>query len=92
MTPFTPEDYDRLIAPRTLATAGGTYVTDGRRLFRVVSPLAAPPDLEVAELEDCMTLETDSYSPGELWAMRLVLVKRGAADVVADPVAVPVPA
>jgi hypothetical protein len=92
MTPMSPEEYERLIAPRTLAAAGGSYVTDGRRLFRVVSPLAAPPDLEVAELEDCMTLETDSYSPGELWAMRLVLVRREAAAVVAEPVALPVSA
>jgi hypothetical protein len=67
---------DALLAPRTLATAAGSYVTDGRRLFRVVSPLAAPPELEAAELEDCMTLESDCYTAGELWAMRLILVRR----------------
>ena len=62
--------------PRTLATTAGAYVTDGRRLFRVVSPLAAPPDWETAELEDCATLETSSYTPAQLWAMGLVLVRR----------------
>ena len=64
------------LAPRTLATAP-CYVTDGLRLFRVVSPLAVPPDWTSAELEDCMTLERDTYSPGELWQMRLVPVKLG---------------
>jgi hypothetical protein len=91
MTELTPDEYDRLIAPRTLATAGGSYVTDGRRLFRVVSALAAPPELEVAELEDCMTLETASYSPGELWALRLVMVRRRSADVAPDALGAPVP-
>ncbi len=72
---------DASTAPRTLATTADSYVTDGRRLFRVVSPLASPPDWEHAELEDCMTLETSSYSPAQLWSMGLVLVRRtDAAD------------
>jgi hypothetical protein len=79
MTLMTPEEYERLIVPRTLATAAGSYVTDGLRLFRVVSPLASGPELETAELEDCLTLEVETYSPGELWAMRLVLVRSAAA-------------
>jgi hypothetical protein len=67
------------LAPRTLATAP-CYVTDGLRLFRVVSPLAVPPDWTSAELEDCMTLETVSYTPAQLWSMGLVLVRRTDAD------------
>jgi hypothetical protein len=46
MTLMTPEEYERLIVPRTLATAAG---------------------------------EVETYSPGELWAMRLVLVRSAAA-------------
>jgi hypothetical protein len=67
---------DASTAPRTLATTAGAYVTDGRRLFRVISPLASPPDWETAELEDCVTLETISYTPAQLWAMGLCLVRR----------------
>ena len=74
-----------VIEPRTLATLAGAYVTDGRRLFRVVSPLAAPPDAQSADLEDCKTLEVDSYSASELWAMRLVLVKAPHRDVDLSP-------
>lgn len=53
------------------------YVTDGRRLFRIVSlfqPGAARP---VAELEDCMTLEIGRYTPDDLFEMRLRPVNPG---------------
>jgi hypothetical protein len=46
------------------------YVTDGRRLFRIVS-LFEPNSSAVAELEDCMTLEIERYSPDDLFGMRL---------------------
>ena len=55
------------------------YVTDGWRLFRVISgfDLIEEP---VALLEDCRTLATLTYSPDELWAMRLRLVKPASPD------------
>lgn len=47
------------------------YVTDGRRLFRVISLFDPSTNPAVAELEDCMTLSTHSYSPDELFRMGL---------------------
>ncbi len=47
------------------------YITDGRRLFRVVSRFAADQRPRVASLEDCLTLRVRTYSPGELAAMKL---------------------
>jgi hypothetical protein len=52
------------------------YVTDGRRLFRVVS-LFDPNSDAVAELEDCMTLEIGRYSPDDLYRMGLRPVSVG---------------
>lgn len=48
----------------------GAYLTDGRRLFRVVARLHAEPRA-VAVLEDCFTLELGRYTPLELWRMNL---------------------
>jgi hypothetical protein len=48
-----------------------SYLTDGRRLFRVVSPFAAGTEHVRAFLEDCLTLEVRAYSPAELHGMRL---------------------
>jgi hypothetical protein len=48
-----------------------SYLTDGRRLFRVVSPFAAGKEHLCASLEDCLTLEVRTYSPAELREMRL---------------------
>jgi hypothetical protein len=53
----------------------GGYVTDDRRLFRVVSQFAFAGDHVVASLEDCRTLEVRDYSPGELHAMGLRAVR-----------------
>ncbi len=47
----------------------GVYVTDGTRLFRVVSPHQSL--FPTAELEDCTSLEVESYTSDELYAMRL---------------------
>jgi hypothetical protein len=52
------------------------YVTDGRRLFRVVS-LFDPDASPAAELEDCMTLEIERYSPDDLFGMALRPVQPG---------------
>jgi hypothetical protein len=51
--------------------APDSYFTDGRRLFRVVSQIAAGEDSGFAALEDCRSLEVHSYLQGELAGMRL---------------------
>jgi hypothetical protein len=45
----------------------GSYLTDGRRLFRVVSPLTPPTRRGIATLEDCRTLDLGVYTAEELW-------------------------
>jgi len=47
------------------------YLTDGRRLFRVLSRFAAVGEDACASLEDCATLEVRAYTPEELCAMKL---------------------
>ncbi len=56
---------------RSEPLAPDSYVTDGRRLFRVVSQFAAGEEHRFASLEDCLTLEVRAYAPGELAAMKL---------------------
>jgi hypothetical protein len=53
------------------------YVTDGRRLFRIISLFEPGSARPTAELEDCMTLEVGRYSPDDLFEMRLRPVIRG---------------
>lgn len=48
----------------------GVYLTDGRRLLRVVSQFSTAPR-RFAALEDCRTLDVRRYSPLELWRMNL---------------------
>jgi hypothetical protein len=65
----------RRTIPPAAAARPDAYLTDGRRLFRVVEQL--DPSLErPALLEDCMTLELHPYSPTELWEMGLREVGR----------------
>lgn len=47
------------------------YVTDGERLFRVVSPVDPELGIDDAVLEDCATLTWRVYSHVELWWLRL---------------------
>jgi hypothetical protein len=56
-------------AGQTEQFAPGVYVTDGIRLFRVISP--GQSLFPSAELEDCITLEVHRYFSDELFAMRL---------------------
>jgi hypothetical protein len=59
---------------RTPTPAGllpDSYLTDGRRLFRVIAQFAARGDRKTASLEDCFTLEVQAYSAAELAAMKL---------------------
>ena len=53
----------------------GSYLTDGWRLYRVVEPLDPDAEPSLARLEDCLTLEVNSYTPDELWEMDLELVR-----------------
>ncbi len=54
------------------------YLTDGIRLYRVVSMLFDPwKGGGSAELEDCLNLETALYSQEALGEMRLKLVRSG---------------
>ena len=66
----------RLGRPRvpSHALVPGGYVTDGRRLFCVVSRLAAG-DESVLVLEDCVTLEVHLFARTELDAMALRAVQ-----------------
>ena len=52
------------------------YLTDGRRLLRVVRGFTEPTDESFALLEDCRTLETHAFTPDELWELRVELVRR----------------
>jgi hypothetical protein len=53
----------------------GSYVTDGRRLLRVVRRLDPSRGAATAVLEDCLTLELRSYAAADLWEMRVRLVR-----------------
>ncbi|MGZ4325785.1 MAG: hypothetical protein ACXVHX_23795 [Solirubrobacteraceae bacterium] len=55
------------------ALVPGGYVTDGRRLFRVVSRLAAGESVLV--VEDCLTLDVQVFAWTELDAMGLRAVR-----------------
>ena len=52
-----------------------SYLTDGKRLLRVVSLIDPRADCASASLEDCLTLEVRAYSPDELVAMGLRRVR-----------------
>jgi hypothetical protein len=52
----------------------GAYLTDGRRLFRVVAPLHTLERRDVAILEDCSTLNVNAFTADELYSMRLTRV------------------
>ena len=62
-----------LLEPKQRHEAGA-YLTDGRRLFRVVEQLDPTLD-RPALLEDCLTLELQAYGPGDLWDLRLTKVR-----------------
>jgi hypothetical protein len=52
----------------------GAYLTDGRRLFRVVWPLCSLERPDMAILEDCGTLCLTAFTSAELSLMRLTPV------------------
>jgi hypothetical protein len=49
----------------------GAYLTDGRRLFRVVWPLCSLKRPDMAILEDCRTLDLTAFTSDELSAAAL---------------------
>jgi hypothetical protein len=57
----------------------GDYVTDRRRLYRVLQILPAKLNRRAAILEDCRTLDAKLFRPKELKRMRLQLVQRALA-------------
>ena len=70
----TPITVARILMTKRDRSSGlraGAYVTDGRRLYRVVSQFTPQTARVFAALEDCRTLEVRPYSPNELYAMRL---------------------
>jgi hypothetical protein len=54
----------------------GDYLTDQRRLYRVLQILPARLNKRAAILEDCGTLDAKLFRPKELRRMRLQLVRR----------------
>ncbi len=62
--------FSGLCAPRE-QLGSESYLTDGWRLFRVVSQFNTTQRQPFASLEDCLTLEVQPYTPGELGAMSL---------------------
>jgi hypothetical protein len=70
--------FSGLCAPRE-SLGSESYLTDGWRLFRVVSQFNTTQRQPFASLEDCLTLDVQPYTPGELSAMNL-----RAVDVTVD--------
>jgi len=57
----------------------GDYLTDRRRLYRVLQIVPAKFNKRAAILEDCRTLDAALFPPQELKRMRLQLVQRAPA-------------
>ena len=60
----------------------GDYLTDQRRLYRVLQLVPAKFNRRAAILEDCRTLDTLQLGPKELRRMRLQLVRPAPMDAV----------
>ena len=57
----------------------GDYLTDRRRLYRVLEIMPARGNRRAAILEDCRTLDVTLFRPKELRRMRLQLVRPALA-------------
>lgn len=55
------------------------YLTDGRRLFRVISSSNPAFELSFATLEDCLTLAVRTYTAEDMLALAMRPVHAGAA-------------
>jgi hypothetical protein len=60
---------------RSQALMPGRYLTDGCRLLRVVSRLAAGREQVLVALEDCATLKVQAYAQSELGDLGLLAVR-----------------
>jgi hypothetical protein len=76
--PLAPLHPPRSSRVRSTLLVPDNYLTDGRRLFRVVSQFGAGAEHVFVSLENCLTLEIQAYAPGELDAMRLRPVRTPA--------------
>jgi hypothetical protein len=64
---------------RTQPFQEGDYLTDRRRLYRVLGIVPTKFRKRAAILEDCETLDAALFAPKELKRMRLQLVQRTPA-------------
>jgi hypothetical protein len=64
---------------RTQPFQQGDYLTDRRRLYRVLAIVPAKLRKRAAILEDCETLDATLFPPRELKRMGLQLVQRAPA-------------
>ncbi len=64
------------LPPLSRSLCPGSYITDGVRLYRVVTNLIDPRTArQTAELEDCLTLDTLLYPTDSLARLPLELVR-----------------
>lgn len=56
----------RRTEPPDQGLAPGSYLTDGRHLFRLVSVLTAARNVRLISLEDCRTLEIEVHTADEI--------------------------
>jgi hypothetical protein len=71
-----------LFSSHSKAFREGDYLTDQRRLYRVLQLVPAKFNRRAAILEDCRTLDTLEVGPKELRRMRLELVRPAPVDAV----------
>lgn len=64
---------------RTQPIKQGDYLTDRRRLYRVLAIVPAKLRKRAAILEDCETLDATLFRPRQLKRMRLQLVEPAPA-------------
>jgi hypothetical protein len=75
---MTPHVVLTWVAADRLSLTSDEYLTDGRRLLRVVAPFDPRPEHSFAVLEDCLTLKVDTYNREQLATLPLRRVARGA--------------
>jgi hypothetical protein len=63
----------------------GDYLTDRRRLFRVLQIVPTTLTKQAAILEDCRTLDAILFRPGELARMQLEVVRQAPVGAPSAP-------
>ena len=79
LSPLTRDTSTMANTSRTHPFQEGDYLTDRRRLYRVLEILPAKLRKRAAILEDCETLAATLFPPRELKRMRLQLVQPAPA-------------